>query len=278
MLRSVESLKDFTIRATDGDIGRVESLYFDDCTWTVRYLVVDTSNWLAGRRVLITPISVRRIDWDDEALHVTLTRAQVEGSPGVDSRLPVSRQHEIEYYQYYDYPYYWTGPYRWGASSRPSGVIAGTPEGATDDPRPPGVVPGTLAEAAREEEPWWVDDAGEGDPHLRSTEEVSGYHIQATDGEIGDVEDFLIDDGAWAIRYIVVDTGRWWPGKEVLVSPEWIQGVDWRESKVHVGLSKDAIRDAPEYDDSIGVGRDYEERLHDHYGRRRYWGEQRPAA
>jgi uncharacterized protein YrrD len=278
MLRSVNALVDFTIRATDGDIGHVETLYFDDRTWTIRYFVVDTSNWLAGRRVLISPMSLRRVDWDEEAVHVALTRAQVEGSPGVDTQLPVSRQHELEYYAYFEYPYYWAGPYRWGSSSRPSGVMAGTPQGATEDePRRPGVVPGTLAGAESEEEPWW-DQSTEGDPHLRSTEEVTGYHIQARDGEVGDVEDFLVDDDAWAVRYVVVDTGRWLPGKKVLVSPEWIQSVDWRESKVHVDLSRDTIKKAPEYDASTPVGRDYEARLYDHYGRRRYWGEQRRAA
>ena len=235
--------------------------------------------WSSTRKSSTSPISVRAIDWDDQAIHVALTRAQVEGSPGVDTQLPVSRQHEIEYHRYYDYPYYWTGPYRWGASSRPPGVHAGTPQGASAEPsRPPGVVPGTLAAAEQEEEPWWTEEGTEANPHLRSTDEVTGYGIQATDGEIGDVEDFLVDDQAWAIRYLVIDTGRWLPGKQVLISPEWIQGVDWREAKVHVGLDRSAIREAPEYDHRVGVDREHERLLHDHYGRRRYWSEQRPAA
>jgi sporulation protein YlmC with PRC-barrel domain len=109
------------------------------------------------------------------------------------------------------------------------------------------------------------------DPHLRSTHDVSGYHIQATDGEIGHVEDFIIDDETWAIRYLIVDTRNWWPGKRILVSPQWIERVSWNESKVFVNLSREAIKASPEYSIESVPTRDYEAGLHLHYDRLGYW-------
>ena len=100
---------------------------------------------------------------------------------------------------------------------------------------------------------------------------MSGYHIAATDGDIGHVQDFLVDDATWAIHYLVVDTSNWWFGKKVLVSPEWIDRVDWADAKVYVGVTREQIRKSPEYDPSDPVERDYEPRLHDHYGRPSYW-------
>ena len=110
-----------------------------------------------------------------------------------------------------------------------------------------------------------------GDPHLRSTEHVTGHRIQALDGEIGHVEDFIIDDETWAIRYLVIDTKNWWAGKRVLISPQWIERVSWGEMKVFVNLSREIIKHAPEYTKDALLTRDYEISLHGHYNRQGYW-------
>jgi hypothetical protein len=237
VLVNTSQLKGYTIRATDGELGTVEQLYFDDETWAVRYLVVDTGGWLAGRRVLISAISVIHADWLDRRFDVALTKQQVENSPDIDTHLPVSRQHEAAYLGYYGYPHYWAGPE--GSAS-------------TD----------ALDERIRREST---------DSHLRSTDEVTGYHIEAADGEIGHVDGFIVDDAAWGIRYMEVATRNWWPGNKVLVSPEWIERVSWAESKVYVALSRDVIQNGPEYEDSMPITREYERRLHLHYGRPPYW-------
>lgn len=255
MLRSMNDLQGFTIGATDGDIGRVDAFYFDDTSFTVRHLVVDTSGWLTGRKVLISPMALRAVDWDGQRIEAELTKAQVEQSPDIDTDQPVSRQQEINYYRYYGYPQYWEGPYLWGLGPYP--VV--TPEGA----------------AATYERRWEWGANVRGDPHLRSSAQVIGYYIQATDGEIGHVEDFLVEDSSWAIRYMVVDTRNWWPGKKVLVSPEWIKGVEWSDSKVHVGVTQEQIKKSPEYDPSNPIERDYETRLHDYYGQPSYWSDRR---
>ena len=256
MLRSTKALIGVTISATDGDIGRVEALYFDDQHWTVRYLVVDTGGWLTGRRVLLSPVSVRRPDWERRRLPVALTKAQVQASPGVDAHRPISRQYEIAFAQYYGVPSYW-----------PMDV------GAPPYPLTPPAVPADIADELQAH----VEQRQAEDQHLRSTEDVRGYSLRATDGGFGHVEDFLIEDLTWRIRYLDVDTRNWWPSKHVLVAPEWIEAVSWPDSAVLVALPSEVVRSAPPYDPSRPVDRAYEQKLYAHYGRAGYW-EERAAA
>jgi PRC-barrel domain len=246
MLRAAGHLKGTSIGATDGDIGTVDDLYFDDLTWTIRYLVVDTGTWLPGRQVLISPRSVRSAP-DADRIPVALTKEQVKNSPSIDAEKPVERQHEEEYSQYYGYPYYWSGPYRWGATPYPG-------EGPLNEPRATSAMP-----------------PSGGNPSIRSVRNVTGYYIEAADGDIGHVEDFLVDDREWAIRYMVADTRNWWPGKKVIISPEWINRVSWPDSRVYVDMSREGVKTAPEYDPDRPLEREYETRLFGHHKRRTYW-------
>jgi PRC-barrel domain len=250
-MRTAGEFKGGTIEAMDGDIGSVQDLCFDDQSWTVRYVVVDTGAWLPGRQVLISPFAFQAVPGASR-LRTSLTKKQIEDSPSLDTDRPVNRQREVEFAQYYGYPYYWGGPYRWGALAYPELPI---------NPQQPSPV--ELEMLARERE--------DGDPNLRSARDVMGYYISATDGDLGHVEDFLVDDETWAIRYIIVDTRNWLPGRRVLISPEWIQKVSWEDSKVYVDLSKRHIEAAPEFDPSTPLARAHEERLYDHLGRSKYW-------
>ena len=254
MLKPASAFKGLAIAATDGDIGSVTDLYFDDLSWTIRYLVVDTGTWLPGRQVLISPLSVREVD---DKILMSLTRAQVQNSPPVEADKPVNRQQEEAIARYYDQRYYWEGPYRWGLLAYP---------GMPPVPTAPIPADGMAEEmAARERE------TPSGDPTLRSARDVTGYYIAALDGEIGHVDDFLVEDRAWAIRYLVVATRNWWPGKKVLVSPEWIKTVSWADSQVQVDLRRDEIKGGPEYDPSRPFDREYETQLVEHHNRRKYW-------
>src|SRR5271170_2392673 len=251
MLANSSHLKGFVIQATDGELGTVEHFYFDDESWAVRYLTVETGGWLGGREVLISPISIISTDWQAKRIDVALTKKQVEHSPNIDTQRHISRQHESEYMEYCGYPYYWGGPNLWGPEYYPSDLA----------------VPSIASEQAR------ADSFGGEyeDSHLRSTEAVKGYYIEAADGEIGHVDGFVIDDKAWAIRYIEVATRNWWPVKKVLVSPSWIKRVSWTESKVYVGLTREAIQNGPAYDESTPINRQYETQHYLHYGLPPYW-------
>lgn len=251
MLINATYLKGLVIRATDGELGKVDQLFFDDETWAIRYLTVDTGGWLGLKQVLISPFAVVHTDWPARRLDVALTKKQVEKSPDIDTRRPVSRQQETGYLGYYGYPNYWGGPYLWGSTPNPSLAV---PIPTSGEPLP---------HSSIQQESL--------DSHLRSTAAVTGYHIEATDGEVGHVEGFVVDEEAWAIRYVEVATRNWWPGKKVLVSPEWIKQVSWAESKVSINLTREAIKDAPEYVESMPITREYENRLYVGYGRRPYW-------
>jgi uncharacterized protein YrrD len=250
MLRKAKDLEEYKLSARDGDIGSVEEFYFDDQSWTVRYLVADTGGWLSGRAVLISPYALDPARTVDKVIPVDLTKKQIENSPSLNTDKPVSRQYEMDYYPYYGWPGYWGGPFLWGSVGYP---IRGQ---------------GGWSETTRHNE----DD----DPHLRSTQAVTGRTIQAQDGEIGAVEDFVIDDETWAIRYLIVDTGNWWPGKKVLISTRWIERISWEESKVFINLTREAIRQGPEYTAQALITRDYETRLHRHYNREEYWADELP--
>jgi len=259
MLRNLSDIEDFKISATDGEVGHVKDFYFEDDAWVVRYLVVDTGTWLTSRKVLISPISVHHPDWAARTLPVSITKEQVENSPSFDSDKPVSRQNEEQYMGYYGYPYYWGGGGLWGGGLYPFAMVPGFAgygiDGVERDPE--------LEAYPRDEGVRRRND----NPHLRSSDAVTGYHIDATDGEIGHVSGFLVDDETWAIRYLVVDTSNWWMGHKVLVAPSWIKSVNWSDKTVSVDLSQDSIKNAPPYDPAADWSRDREMNLHLHHGR-----------
>jgi hypothetical protein len=230
----------------------VADFFFDEQTWNVRYLVVDTGTLVAHRHVLISPVAVSRAEWDRKLLPLNLTREQVRNSPLVDTQQPVSREHETALMQYYNWPAYW-GP-------------AGFPDLGLAMAVPPLPVP--LPHEQLEHSPSGV--VVQRDRHLHSVRAVRGQTIEATDGAIGHVDDFLLDDLSWEIRYLVVDTRNWWPGKKVIVAPQWIHEVSWDHSCVYVDLTRSAIKSSPAYDPNQPVTPDYAGQLHDHYERPRH--------
>ena len=265
MLRSMKDLENYAIGASDGPIGHVKDFYFDDDSWVIRYLVVDTGSWLNGRQVLISPMAIRQANWLDRLLPMALTKEQVRNSPDIDADKPVSRQHELEYIGYYGYPAYWGGTGLWGDGLYPYGLLPDDPGYGLDS-----------AERLREQDAIARverDRHRNDNPHLRSCKAVTGYHIRATDGEIGHVDSLLVDEQTWAIRYLVVNTSNWWLGHKVLVSPQWISGVHWSDETVAVDLSRAAIQAAPVFESAADLNRQRETALYDHYGRRGYWSD-----
>jgi len=249
MLRSIQELFGYTIQGTDEEIGKVHDFLFDDETWAIRYMVVDTGKWLPGRKVLLIPSVLGQPDWESHVFPVELDKEQILKSPDIDLDKPVSRQHELALHEHYKWVPYWIPPGPAGAGFVPPSALA-------------------KKEKKKKEK---TETLREWDSHLRSAREVIGYHIQAADGEIGHVEDFILEDVLEVIRYMIIDTRNWLPSKKVLISPFWIDKVSWGDTKVYVDLSRDLIKDSPEFDPSKPVNRQYEERLYDFYGRPKYW-------
>lgn len=232
MKHSVKSFIGFTMGATDGEIGKVKEFYFDDESWVVRYLIVDTGNWLSGRVVLISTEAIVHADWDNKIFATNLTKEQIENSPDINTKLPVSRQEEIKLQKYYPWVQYWGGGYYGGGSG---------PLSVGSDPLAMGLPSTNRTEEETKQEK-------NVDIRLRSTKKVTGYNIKATDGEIGDVEDFILDETKWEIDFLQVDTGKWLPGKKVLISPKLINEIDWETSTVSVQTSVEFIKSSPEHE------------------------------
>ena len=251
VLRNAHTFIGHELRARDGIIGEVKDLYFDDERWCLRYFVVETGVWLKRRQVLISPEAVHAPEWSARVLPVDLTQDQVRESPSVETDRPVSRQYEETLRQHYGWPFYWGAGYPGPGFALP--------------PEPSISVQTTLHSVETKSS---VPEAG--DPHLRSINEISHYRTQAVDGEIGHAVDFLIDDRSWDIRYLIVDTKNWLPGKKVVVSPWWISEMKWLESEIVIDLAKDTIKSSPEYDPEHPMTVDYAGKLHDYYGRPRY--------
>jgi hypothetical protein len=247
MLHQAKTLKGYSLQGLDGDIGMVKEFYFDDHHWTIRYLVAEPDRQYGDHKVLISPHALKAVSAKEKTIAVDLTKKRIQESPSWDNDKPVSRQRQFEenYYSYYGWPAYWEGPFQWGDYPYLGG------------PYPVRTKSGPGGKKT--------------DSHLRSTDQVTGYFIHALDGDLGYVDDFLIDDETWAIRYLIVDTRNWWPGRKVLISPRWVDNVSWEKSKVSVHLSREVIRQSPEFQAGSLVTREYETELHGHYNHRGYW-------
>lgn len=262
MLRSMSDLKNYTISATDGVIGHVKDFYFDDETWVIRYLIVDTGTFLSSRKVLISPVAIGQPNWTERILPVSITKEQVRDSPDIDTEKPVSRQYEKMSLGYYGYPYYWGGTGLWGNGAYPGMMITDYFVSPPSAPQLDTKLVHERAEATRHQ-----DD----NIHLRSCKAVVSYHIQADDGDIGHVQGMLVDDETWAVRYLIVNTSNWWLGHEVLIAPKWIKDVSWSDAAVSIILTRQEVKDAPPYDSAAEFDRKQETVLHEHYGRPGYW-------
>ena len=246
MIRSLKDLFGFSVRATDGGIGKVEDFLFDEDEWSVRYLAVDSQPWITERQLLFSP-RVFGLLGDQDVFPLTLDRYRILNSPVIRRDQAINRQHEVELHNYYQWPLYWT------------------PGDAG------GIGPGSLAalplvdlaeQMAQNESPSLQED-----PHLHSLKKFNGFTIQARDGSIGSVFDVLIEDETWNILYIIVDAGDWLTDRKVLISPNWVEHVAWKDAAVQIDLNRDTIRHSPVYDPALPLTEDYETRLYSYYDR-----------
>lgn len=238
MLYTADNLRGFHLDARDGDMGYVDDFLFHDAQWNVRYAVVDTSRWLPGRKVLLIPEVLQSISAKKRRMSVNLTTDQVKDSPDIDMDKPVSRQKEVDLFEYYGWSPYWGGGH--GGFTRPVMADVSAEKQELSGAEPPG------------------------DPHLRSMRAVERYAVQASDGQIGHVEDFIVDDGDWMVRYFIVDTRKWLPGRKVLVAPTEVMRIEWRDRRVVVGLSGEQIKGRPAYKADEPITPEYEARLAEH--------------
>lgn len=222
MLRNLKPLYGDKLGALDGDVGHVKDFYFDDQSWAVRYVVADTGSWLAGRQVLLSPYAFGSLRQAGKLLLVNLSREQIENSPPIEAHKPVSRQYEEAYHRHYGWPTYWQGGSLWGASDFP-------------------ILESATAQSRKEPAAASAREATHTDAHLRSTQAVADYHLQASDGVIGHVSDYLVDPQTWAIRELVIKIGHRFSGKEVQILTSQVERIGYEESTVFVRMTKEAV-------------------------------------
>jgi uncharacterized protein YrrD len=268
MFHTVKELQGYKIRATDGDIGGVHEIYFDEREWRVRYFIVNTGGLLGGRQVLISPEAVTGIDRADHTVSVNLTQQRVKDSPDITTDAPISRQHEARLAEHYGWSRYWAGgyPLRPGLMY-PVGTAYGYPSTMVEIPEQPRTESNAVDREVQAEE----EARKDGGSTLHSSRDVTGYRVHATDGEIGHVDDFVIDDENGFIRYIVVETGRWLSGRKVLVIPEWFESIHWEERRLYANLPRAEVANSPAYDPKELITREYETRIFENYRRPAYW-------
>jgi uncharacterized protein YrrD len=224
---SVSRLLGKAIDALDGQIGSVHDLYFEESTWNVRYLVLDTGKWLTGRKVLVAPEAIVK-PWHDEGpIPVNLTKEQIKSSPDIDTAVPISRLAEELLHRHYRWLPYWD---------------------VTTVPVPPPPPPPVVASSEEERREAEAKAESLSEARLRNAKEVRGYHVQATDGEVGRVDDFLVDDDCTRILFLSIDVKGWLFGKKVLVGPSLVSRVDWASSTIYVDTVRQALKSSQEYD------------------------------
>jgi hypothetical protein len=249
MLWDASTINGYVIEASDGRLGIVSDLLFEDVDWAIRWLVVDTGSWLSGRKVLLALSALGQPDRALRHFPVKLTMQQVKDSPDVETDQPVSRQIEAHVYNYYGWDPYWGG----GLTPMSNAMAL------------PFVAPLHLSQTNLRDLRNADAQPIEGDPHLRSIAAVTGYRIHATDGEVGHVEDFLVDDAGWSIHYIAVDTRNWWPGEKVLISPRSVREIDWANGLVHLDVDRQKVKNSPLLEPTMTVDRAYEDKHRAHY-------------
>lgn len=271
IIRSIEKLTGYDLITDDGDIGEVEDFYLDSNELIVRYVVVDTGGWLTGRKVVISSDCIKDIECEKSGIIVDLTKEEIEDSPTIDEKKPVSRQDEKDLVDHYDWPAYWTPvtgtlTAGYGGADYPTRP---TPLVLDDDDNPLNPIKNNVENKKESQK----ESDGDGDCYLRSAKEIDGYTIHAKDGKIGHLENILVNEESWMVHYLVIDTRNWLPGREVIVAPEWLDRISYTAKDIYVNLYKETIKNSPEYESDIPVSRDYEEELYEHYNQNKYWKE-----
>ena len=254
MLLRTSKLERSRLTARDGRIGKIMTFLFDEEQWVLRYIVAKHGFLFLGRHVLISPMSVAGTIRDGEAIAVNLTQEQIKNAPDADLAKSVSRKMETEFLRYYRVPVYWGGAGLWGGALTPleAGALSPTP--------------------ANEEEPRSdLDPDSDDESHLRSTREVSGYHLYAQGSDVGVITDFAIEDTTWAVRYLRVEADDDTGGGSLYISPHWVQGISWADQRVSIDIPLARLKDAPKVGIKGAPSRDEEERLHEFFGKARYW-------
>jgi sporulation protein YlmC with PRC-barrel domain len=244
MLRSCKSLEGYSLNASDGEIGHLKTIHFNDEDWSVKYLVVDIGSFWNEKKVLVLPNASYQFSWIEQNISVKLTRNQIKEALPYSSDLPVSDQHELINKLNFKSLYLiepWSGSFL----------------------------------------PLWFPDlkAGQalqnivqeiGDKDLRCAKTITGYQVVLKDKEFGKVEDFILDCNEWIIRDIVIDANHILHSNKKIIPVSKIKVFDTDNQKIELELSSHELLDYTDYNEHQAVNREYVIKFYDYYGRLKY--------
>ncbi len=255
MLHTLSSLAGFTIQAADGNVGTVKDFYFDDRHWTIRHLVIEIGSLLESHKVLLSPVHIKHLNYENKMIVVDLSVSDIKGSSHIDTNRSVAQQYEIDYLSYYGYAFYWGTNSLWDSSGEPKALTV-------------------MEESPQAAETFAAIDTVRrmhGDRHLRSCNEIVNYHIQASDGEIGHLHGMLIDEDTWAIRYFIASTSNWWLGNKVLIGPQEVKDISWGNAKIYVDMTQAQVKGSPLFDGAVSLSFPKEMGAYLHHGSDTNW-------
>ena len=258
MLRCTKEILNYDVKAFDDTIGKVDDFLFMDTDFHIQYLVVNIGPILFGRKVLIAPHALGEPDWVSQQVPVNLTKEEIKSSPNIKTDQPISEMDLDRLHDYYQWPKFWTSL---------SNTMVSTPMtvGRHDPNRgEPGYQTNTVQLSIQKQRQATTSK-------LRSINEVMGYKVSGTDGTAGTVDDIVVDDKLWILRYLVIKTGTIFNHKNVLLAADWIDWIRHRESELEVDLPVELIEKSPEFDPEMPMTRRQEEVFYDFHGKPYYW-------
>ena len=240
MLLHYNWLSSYTVIGNDGEIGKVEDVYFDEEMWTVRYIVVKTGATFLSEKLFVSPVSIDKFDHTNELIRIGITKDEAQKAPDPGDE-PVSRKYEKDFSLYYRINPYWIGSGAWGSAN-------------------------TAREMAQQEVQILESDLEEDESHVHQAKHVTRYELAVTDGSFGKIDDLLIDESSFKIKYFVADMRKWLPGgKKVLISPQWIEEIEWAAARIRINVTRDQLESAPEYRTELDLTDERESELWLHF-------------
>ncbi|MCB0393149.1 MAG: hypothetical protein KDD25_01240 [Bdellovibrionales bacterium] len=237
MIRCLSELTGYDINAIDGKVGSCVDFLFDDQSWTVRHLVVDTGGWIPGRKVIVPPSSINRVNWKDGELDLEFNKKKLEESPSLSKDAPVSRQYEEKYYNYMGWPPYWGLGFTMRSGFNPRNT-----------------------DIEREQSKNTIVTT------TRSFKEVLGYEISNKEDTFGSVEDVIVSDANWKVTGFVVRLSKWLPSDRVIMPLSDIEEISWLGQSLNSLKTKEQIKALQKYSPHDGVNAVSEVRFYDYTG------------
>ena len=249
MKLSLKEILGYNIETYDQVTGEIKDFLFDDEYWIIRYVDAGLGINLPDRRVLVPQTFLKETDWDTQNFKVTLSREGLATCPALDKFQPISRLYEEELNKHYRIANYWARNYN-------------SPNNEVDK-----MTHFNLPDQKFNAAPKLIKE-NQMDTNLRSFNEILGYDILTPDGNLGCVEDLLIDSDNWEIISIILDTSKNQPwSKKVIIASTWIEEISYMDRQIKISLAIKEVENAPEYDPLAPVNEVLEKRFYNYLGK-----------